>query len=325
MGPDTDADRPLQVGDVMVHERTLEEADISAFGTLTGDQGAHHLAAPGRLPIAQGLLVASLPTKLGGDLSFLGRSMHLEFLGPVQAGERVRSEVRLDDAARTARGWRALLTSTVRRANGDLVLRGEADGFLPGPAVEAPAQLRSFRVRAGLEDDASLVDVVNAVAAIPYGRAPGRAGGDALAAWRGTCSTKHYLLRALLDEGWPEIHVETWHRVYRVGREWAASVFGQAAGASVPEQGLMDVHTYLVARLGQDTRTLDVTFPLARPWAGSGPMDLRCGDGLDVPGGVFPDRTKRSLVALHCDPQAREAFIAGLATAAQGIRSAPPV
>ena len=211
------------------------------------------------------------------------------------------------------RGWRVLLTSSIRRANRDLVLRGEADGFLPGPAVEAPAQLPSFRARAGLQDHASWVDVVNAVAAIPYGRAPGRAGRDALAAWRGTCSTKHYLLRALLDEGWPQIHVETWHRVYLVSREWTASTFGDATAASVPEQGLMDVHTYLVVHVDQEARRLDVTFPLARPWAGSGSMDLRCGEGLDVPAGVFPDRTKRSLVALHCDPKAREAFIAGLA------------
>jgi hypothetical protein len=64
MGPTPDADRPLRVGDVLVYERTLEEADIRTFGALTGDQGAHHLAAPDRLPIAQGLLVASVPTKL---------------------------------------------------------------------------------------------------------------------------------------------------------------------------------------------------------------------------------------------------------------------
>lgn len=41
-------------------------------------------------------------------------------------------------------------------------------------------------------------------------------------------------------------------------------------------------------------------------------MQLRCGEGFDVRGGRFPNRTKRELVSLHCDPAIREPFIAAL-------------
>ena len=55
-----------------------------------------------------------------------------------------------------------------------------------------------------------------------------------------------------------------------------------------------------------------MTFALKTPWTGDGDMPLSCGGGLDVPGGRFPNRTKRQLIALHCDPAIREPFIAGL-------------
>jgi hypothetical protein len=109
----------------------------AAFGALTGDQGAHHMAAPGRRPSPRACW--SRPFRPSWRRPVVSRLLvHLEFVGPVQAGERVRSEVRLADAARTSRGWRVLLTSSVRRANGDLVLRGEADGFLP-PRITPPS------------------------------------------------------------------------------------------------------------------------------------------------------------------------------------------
>ena len=53
-------------GAILVHERVLSDQDIVAFGQLTGDLGVHHLADGPEPPIAQGLLVAALPTKLGG-------------------------------------------------------------------------------------------------------------------------------------------------------------------------------------------------------------------------------------------------------------------
>ena len=48
-----------------------------------------------------------------------------------------------------------------------------------------------FAARAGLASDASLGQVVAAAQAMPYGRPVSRTPEGAVAAWRGTCSTKH--------------------------------------------------------------------------------------------------------------------------------------
>jgi acyl dehydratase len=295
-----------------VYERVLSQEDIAAFGRLTGDLGAHHLARGPDLPIAQGLLVAAVPTKLGGELSFLGRTMRIEFLRPVLAGRRVRAELRIDELLRARRGWSAVLISEVFDEDGELVMRGESEGRLPDAVVHEEELLPAFRARAGIDGSVSWIDVVNGVAAIPYGRTHNRAPADTLAAWRGTCSTKHSLLRALLAEGWPELAVGTWHRIYRIDRESAAELFGQTAAATVPATGLVDVHTYLTVDVGERPLLVDATFPVSTPWAGDDHMPLSCGDGIGIAGGRFPDRTKRHLVALHCDAPAREAFIAAL-------------
>jgi acyl dehydratase len=299
----------VRLGTTLVHERVLSRHDVAAFAELSGDRGAHHLTDTA---IAQGLLVAAVPTKLGGDLSFLGRTMRLEFLLPVRAGERVRAEVRVDELVRGRRGWDALLVSRLFNEGGDLVMVGEAEGRLSDAVVDAVGLLQRFRARAALDDQCAWIDVVNAVAAIPYGRTPDGAPDDTVALWRGTCSSKHALLRALLAEGWPERMVLTWHRVFQVTRTRAAAVFGARAAAAVPESGLVDVHTYLTVAAGREPVRVDVTFAPKTRWNGVDHMPLICGEGFDVPGGRFPNRRKRELVALHCDPAVREPFIAAL-------------
>lgn len=304
--------RRVMRGAILVHERVLSEQDIAAFGQLTGDLGAHHLPGGPEPPIAQGLLVAALPTKLGGDLSFLGRVMRLDFLRPVVAGQLVRAEVRIDELIRGRRGWDALLISQVSNQQGEPVMRGEVEGRLSDEVVNEERRLQALRVRAGLDEHCSWIDIVNAVAAIPYGRAAGKDPTDVVVSWRGTCSNKHSLLRALLAEGWPELEADTWHRVYRVDRRLAREIFGARAAAAVPESGLVDVHTYLTVEVGVEPVRVDATFALREPWTGDDHMQLRCGEGFDVRGGRFPNRTKRELVSLHCDPAIREPFIAAL-------------
>lgn len=165
----------------------------------------------------------------------------------------------------------------------------------------------------GLGAEAGWVDVVNAVATIPYGRAGGSTPADVLAAGRGTCSTKHYLLADALAEGWPQLNVTLWHRVYRLTPSQAQSLFGPKAGEAIPSEGLVDVHTYLQVDPGTGPLVVDATFPLDQPWDGTSAMPLRCAEGLDVPGGPSPVQTKQRLVRLHCDSTVREPFIASLA------------
>ncbi len=74
----------LKVGDIITFERTFIGEDVELFIKVSGDEGSHHVNPDeqGRLVI-QGLLTATLPTKVGGDNNVLARSMNFEFLRPV--------------------------------------------------------------------------------------------------------------------------------------------------------------------------------------------------------------------------------------------------
>jgi 3-hydroxybutyryl-CoA dehydratase len=84
----------MQVGNVISWERTFTVEDVLLFGQISGDQGIHHVRPDeqGRLMV-QGLLTATLPTKLGGDMNYIARVMTYEFLRPVFTGDTIRCEV----------------------------------------------------------------------------------------------------------------------------------------------------------------------------------------------------------------------------------------
>lgn len=168
-----------------------------------------------------------------------------------------------------------------------------------------------FLARAGLERTDDLRAVVAALRAVPYGRPEPRTEEGLVAQWRGTCSTKHALLARSLAQLRPGSDPRLVHRVYRLTREEADARYGAAVAARVPAEGLVDVHTYVVATLeGRDVR-LDVTFP-GPAWDGVHDMPIAAAKGEDVPGGVDPVATKAALVRKHCDPTIREPFIATL-------------
>jgi hypothetical protein len=178
-----------------------------------------------------------------------------------------------------------------------------------------------FAARAGLPADASLRAVIDAVQAIPYGRPASRTPGGVLADWRGTCSTKHALLLALLTQRWPETRPRLIHRVYHADRAETARRHGAAAAAAVPEQGLTDVHRYLVIAAPTGDVIIDATFPGDACWDGHSSMPLACGEGQDFPAGDDPDADKARLEARYCDPALREPFIAALAEAAPAVNT----
>ncbi|WP_236692927.1 MaoC/PaaZ C-terminal domain-containing protein [Aneurinibacillus tyrosinisolvens] len=84
----------MKVGDVVFWERTFTTEDVNLFSKVSGDEGVHHVIPDeqGRLVI-QGLLTATLPTKIGGDFNVLARKISFEFLRPVFTGDRIRCEV----------------------------------------------------------------------------------------------------------------------------------------------------------------------------------------------------------------------------------------
>jgi hypothetical protein len=68
--------------------------DVRQFSQLSGDRGVHHVQPDtGGRVMVQGLLTATLPTKIGGDLNFIARDMTFEFLRPVFTGETITTDV----------------------------------------------------------------------------------------------------------------------------------------------------------------------------------------------------------------------------------------
>jgi hypothetical protein len=167
-------------------------------------------------------------------------------------------------------------------------------------------------VDAVVAPDGSLLDLVEAVRAIPYGRPSERTVDGMLREQRGTCSTKHLFLARVLAERFPGTAPRIIHRVYTLNRTRARELFGAAVAATVPDDGLVDVHRYLAITLGGKRVEIDATFP-GPAWDGRSSLALACGAGADFPAGDDPDADKRALEEAHCDPAIREPFIAALA------------
>lgn len=78
------------------------------------------------------------------------------------------------------------------------------------------------------DDRRALVDLVEAVRKLPYGRPSDRTVGAMLREGRGTCSTKHLFLARALAERFPETNPQIIHRVYTLDAETASRLFGDA-------------------------------------------------------------------------------------------------
>lgn len=123
-------DRPEE-GVTYRRRRTFTVEDVRAFGELSGDQQPIHTEPDeeGRL-IAQGLLTATLPTQIGGELEVLARSFTLEFERPVYTGEEITCVWRTETLTESADRFE--LTADIRCENeaGETVLSGTVEGLV---------------------------------------------------------------------------------------------------------------------------------------------------------------------------------------------------
>ncbi len=121
----------MQVGDTSAWERSFTEEDVRLFAHLSGDQGEHHVTADsqGRLMV-HGLLTATLPTKLGGDLNYIAGSMNFEFLRPVYVGDTVRCETVITRIEQVAKRLQMEINFSCYNQQGKEVLRGSTSGIV---------------------------------------------------------------------------------------------------------------------------------------------------------------------------------------------------
>ncbi|HEX7065460.1 MAG TPA: MaoC family dehydratase [Bacillales bacterium] len=121
----------LNVGDTFSWKRTFDEEDIVKFAEVSGDQGDHHMErdAEDRLMV-HGLLTATLPTKLGGDVNYIARDMNLEFLRPVFSGDTITCEMKVIKVDSTERYIKAELEAECLNQHGKVVLKGFYRGII---------------------------------------------------------------------------------------------------------------------------------------------------------------------------------------------------
>lgn len=84
-------------GDVLTFERTFVGDEVKEFIELSQDLSAHHLE-PDELDryMVQGLLTATLATKIGGDLNVMARTMFFEFIRPVFTNSPVQIKLTIE-------------------------------------------------------------------------------------------------------------------------------------------------------------------------------------------------------------------------------------
>ena len=127
----------MQVGDVISWQRTFTADDVHRFSQVSGDAGAHHVLPDeqGRLMV-QGLLTATLPTKIGGDLNFIARELTFQFHRPVFAGDTVQCDVTITGWEPAEQYTRMSAQWMCRNQDGEEVMMGQTHGIIRRPSEE---------------------------------------------------------------------------------------------------------------------------------------------------------------------------------------------
>lgn len=128
----TATDIPAE-GETMTYSRTFTNEEVQQFAELSKDQGYHHVVGDeeGEV-ILHGLLTATMPTKLGGDINYIARTMEFEFPQPAYTGVEITCETTIERVEERD-GRTALEASFVcETAAGEVVLRGQTDGVIMG-------------------------------------------------------------------------------------------------------------------------------------------------------------------------------------------------
>ncbi|WP_132060768.1 MaoC/PaaZ C-terminal domain-containing protein [Halorussus amylolyticus] len=122
---------PPTEGDTRTFERTFTPDDVRTFADVSGDEQPRHLEPgdEGRL-LVHGLLTATMPTKLGGDLEVLGRSMAFDFLRPVYTGETVVCTMTIEAVEEQADRYDLAASVVCENEDGEVVLQGTVEGLV---------------------------------------------------------------------------------------------------------------------------------------------------------------------------------------------------
>lgn len=120
-------------GDILTFERTFVGDEVKQFIDLSQDLSAHHLK-PDELDryMVQGLLTATLATKIGGDLNVMARTMFFEFIRPVYTNSPVKIKLTIEKYEyESERDRIAIETSfTCTNESNKIVMQGTFTGYV---------------------------------------------------------------------------------------------------------------------------------------------------------------------------------------------------
>ncbi len=121
----------LEAGQKATYRRNFTGEDVKAFTELSGDKGVHHVKADsqGRIMV-QGLLTATIPTKLGGDMNYIARHIVFDFVHPVFVGDTIECEGIVEKVEPAERHMNVSLSFVCRNQDGKEVLRGTTEGII---------------------------------------------------------------------------------------------------------------------------------------------------------------------------------------------------
>jgi len=121
----------VEVGQRASYERTFTAEDVESFAELSGDKGIHHMQpdSKGRTMV-QGLLTATIPTKLGGDINYIASEMTFRFVRPVFVGDTVRCEAVVTKVEPGDGRLNVAMEIVCHNQNGEEVLLGKTAGVI---------------------------------------------------------------------------------------------------------------------------------------------------------------------------------------------------
>lgn len=122
--------RPTE-GETHAFERTFTTEEVRQFAELSRDTQPRHTEPDeeGRL-LVHGLLTATLPTKIGGDLEVLASEMTFEFRQPVYTGERITCTWTYEDVLEREERYELAVDVACENEAGETVLTATVEGLI---------------------------------------------------------------------------------------------------------------------------------------------------------------------------------------------------
>ncbi|MDF9748264.1 FAS1-like dehydratase domain-containing protein [Natrinema salsiterrestre] len=122
--------KPIE-GETSTFERTFTVEDVQQFAELSGDDQPRHTEPDedGRVMV-QGLLTATLPTKLGGDNEVLASTMEFNFHQPVYTGEPITCRSTYDTVVERDDRYEFVSDVVCENADGETVLTSATEGII---------------------------------------------------------------------------------------------------------------------------------------------------------------------------------------------------